>query len=779
MFKRIKVLGLGISLKPFKSKSKEFIHSKIEELFCLWFPLMKEAEEIWFNFMIGNGDLVLTWDGNPNSEFEWDHYKGHNNPLYGGYRFNPIKLRNYMEDWVHFTYSDLKFIFDLFKSFLEKEGLKAKIIVNIEPGPEFSESTFRYIKHPEILEFQGGGHGNSISFKAKFNKDNDKYASFPDGIPEDEPFGRFLGKQIKEFIKFTKIDGVSFSNGLGFGTHPWSLIGHNFDGKKFNLVSFDSESEEIEQFWRLLREEVPEIIVTAQGTNWPVGVDISVRCVPMRKIYENYLTRPLSTTVSVFFNDSLGFAMASYLSRIAPTASFDFGYYLLDPWYPQDAWEDFPYDHQPFDIYCPMSSGVINMRGKTIGAENINCSAVNDDNGDFCEDTVYEVIPHLRKAILHRPDRPGILVWLYPFDEYNEIGLKTPDLLSNLFFWDCFTASSIDNGLPLNTVISTANFSKDNFDLLKNSILYTCVPLHHWDYSKKIEDFVKSGGSVILYGSTLYADTKFRNFLNLKVGEGIDGEIELIKQIDNLGKEECFSLYHESDISGGPIVEELADFEDPYTRVIYEAIKGNIRRVYASFRSLPEWNGGKIVWIRGSLPFTLEGENIYFRDPLPAKILRFLLEYFGYCIKQIPEEFRSGQIFISRSNNAYIFSGYKPDTTVQFLFRFPEGAPILFNYDVLIDNGASIYYFLKSFHEECRIFIKQSSGKVKCRRTLRHEFSEDEVELSGLKGAEVTFYPPEDKLESIRVLPDYSVEIDRNLKKIKIKDVEGRVVINW
>ncbi len=779
MSKRIKVLSLGISLKPFKSKSRDFIFSKIEELFSLWFPLMKEAEEVWFNFMIGNGDLVLTWDGNPYSEFEWDHYKGHNNPLYAGYKFNPITLRNYTEDWVHFTYSDLKFIFSSLRLLLGEKGLRLRIIVNIEPGPEFSESSFRYIKHPEILEFQGGGHGNSISFKAKFNGDKDRYASYPNGIPEGEPFGRFLGRQIKKFIEFTEIDGVSFSNGLGFGTHPWSLIGHNFDGKRFNLVNFDSESREIEEFWRLLRKEVPEIIITAQGTNWPVGVDISIRCVPMKKIYENYITRPLSTTVSVFFNDSLGFAMASYLSRIASVNSFDFGYYLLDPWYPQDAWEDFPYDHQPFDIYCPMSSGVIEKEGKTIAPENISCGGVNDDNGDFCEDTVYEVIPHLRKAILHRPDKPGILIWLYPFNEYNEVGLKTPNLLKNLFFWDCFTASSIDNGLPLNTVISTTNFSEMNFDPLKNSILYTCVPLYHWDYSEKIENFVKSGGKVIVYGSILYADDKFKNILNLKVGEEIEGELELFKRTYEPNKEERVLLHHESDISGGPIVEELRNPEDPYTTVIYEAVKGKIKKVYASLRYLPEWNGGKILWLRGTLPFALDGENIKFKDPLSAKIPRLLLEYLDYYIGQDPEGCKSLQIFISRSNNAYIFSGYKPDTTVRCLLRFPEGAPILFNYDVPIENGASIYYFSKSFHEECRIFVRQSSGKIKCKRTLRHEFTEDEVEITGLKTSEIIFYPPEDKLEYVCINPKYDLEIDKNVKRIRIKGVEDRVIISW
>jgi len=777
--KRIKTLYLGLSLKPFKDKSEDFICSKIEEILCLWYPMIKDAEELWFNFMIGNGDLVLTWDGNPDSEFEWDHYKGHNNPLYAGYKFNPITLREYMADWPHFTYRDLKFIFNCLKSLGEKRGLNIKIIVNIEPGPEFSESSFRYIEHPEILEYQGGGHGNSISFKAKFKRDSKKYVGYPDGIPESEPFGRFLGRQLREFIKFTEIDGVSFSNGLGFGTHPWSLIGHNFNGEKFNLVNFALEAEEIESFWNLLKKEVPQSIITAQGTNWPVGVDISVKCVPIKEIYEKYLTRPLGTTVSVFFNDSLGFAMASYLSRIASTSSFDFGYYFLDPWYPQDAWEDFPYDHQPFDIYCPMSSGAITKEGKTRGADGISCGAINDDNGEFCEDAAYELIPHFRRAILHRPDAPGILVWLYPFEEYNKVGIEEPDLINNLFFWDCFTASAIDNGLPLNTVISSHNFIKDNFSVLKDSILYSCVPLCNWEYSKRLEEFVKLGGKIILYGSILHTSDEIRSLLNLKVGEGIEGEVTLVQKKYNFIKDISPFIYHKGTISGGPIVEELEDDNEPYTEVIYEVVKDGKKKVYSILRSLPEWNGGKIAWIRGSLPFELNEENIRFKNPLPAKIPRFLLGILGYSIEQSPYDSQNSQVFISRHNNAYIFSGYKPDTTVELSFKFPEGAPIFFNYDTVIKEGASSYCLSKAFHEECRIFVKQFSGKIKCRRTLRHEFTEDEVEITGLENAEVTFYPPETKLEKVQVSPRYKIEVCRDSKFIKIKSVEGNILISW
>lgn len=776
---KLSSVTLGLSLKPFRDKSIEFISSKINELFSIWMPIIKEVRTIWLNFMIGNGDLVLCWDGNPHSEFEWDHYKGHNNPKYAGYKFNPIPLRDYTENWIHFTYEDLKSIFDMFKEIgKERFNLDVKISVNIEPGPEFSESRFRYIEHPEILEYQGGGHGRSIPFNAQFRQDRKRYAGYPEGIPEGEPFAKFMGKQIKEFANFMGIDGVSFSNGLGFGTHPWSLIGHNFDGEKFNIIDVQKEAIEIEKFWKLVRYSVPDITITAQGTNWPVGVDISAKCVPIKNVY-NYLSRPLSTTVSVFFNDSLGFAMASYLSRVAPANSFDFGYYFLDPWYPQDAWEDFPYDHQAFDIYCPLSAGVINREGKITVAENIGISAINDDDGDFCEQDVYEVIPHIRKAIIDRPDSPGILVWLYPFDEYHLCIEKIPESINNLFFWDCFTASSIDNSLPLNTVISSSNFNQDIFKVLDNSILYTPVPLFGSSYTKDLINFVEKGGKVILYGSILCTDEIIKDLLNLKVGEGIDGELELSINNKLIPSSEREIISHYSNISGGPIVEELTNINDPYTHILVEARKDGKRKIYSLVRELPNWNGGRVVWIRGTLPFTLKGENIVYNNLTPTKIPVSLLKLFGYEITQFPDEPRI-QIFVSKKRNAYIFSGYEPDNSVELRLRFPDGAPIFFNYTVPIREGNAIYHLPKAFHEECRIFVKQDSGKIKCRRTLRHEFTEDEIELSGLENAELTFYCPEDKLDRVAIGPDkYEYRKDLEHGKLKINSITGRIIISW
>ena len=65
-----------------------------------------------------------------------------------------------------------------------------------------------------------------------------------------------------------------------------------------------------------------------------------------------------------------------------------------------------------------------------------------------------EVIPLLMDAFRNAPDAPGPFVWIYPFDEYS--GTRTPDLVLNE---DLFIGECVQSGFPLNTVISTGNFT--------------------------------------------------------------------------------------------------------------------------------------------------------------------------------------------------------------------------------------------------------------------------------------------------------------------------------
>ena len=47
-------------------------------------------------------------------------------------------------------------------------------------------------------------------------------------------------------------------------------------------------------------------------------------------------------------------------------------------------------------------------------------------------------------------------MWVYPFDEYQEHDLRPQPRLEEPFFADWFMRAAINNGFPLNTVVSCA-----------------------------------------------------------------------------------------------------------------------------------------------------------------------------------------------------------------------------------------------------------------------------------------------------------------------------------
>ena len=135
-----------------------------------------------------------------------------------------------------------------------------------EPGPEFCESLFRYVWHPEVVTYMGG-HGVSIDYKGILHVDRRRYGAYPDGIPEGEPFGKFLGKQVDSFCQVMDIQYINFSNGLGFGTYPWSIVGRNFDGTRFGLAKYSDLSRDILDFWEMYKTEAPIQMVNGMGSN--------------------------------------------------------------------------------------------------------------------------------------------------------------------------------------------------------------------------------------------------------------------------------------------------------------------------------------------------------------------------------------------------------------------------------------------------------------------------------------------------------------------------------
>jgi hypothetical protein len=807
------IAGISTTMRLFPNNRPDDVRRVCHDVLQLWRPLLERAERIDIGMMIGNGEQIYRWTGNLDDEFEWDHYKGHNNPEHAGYGFRPIPLRPFREDWFHFTYGDLREIIRLFReAAYEMYAVPIDVSTLAEPGPEFCESLFRYEWHPEIISYMGSGHGNSIDYRAVLHADARTYGAYPNGIPEGEPFARFLGKQVADFCRVMDIQAINFSNGLGFGTYPWKLVGRNFDGEAFGLTDTRALAQEILDFWVTYKREAPDLPVSAQGSNWPVGVDLAAKGVPLQDLYDRRLLDiPLGYTVSVFFDDSVGFAMASKMSRIAHAPWTSLSFYLHDPWYPQNPWEDFPYDHKAFDLYAPASIGHVAPDGVLTQLRGFG-TLVHDENADLQPKTFRSLWPHVEDALDRQPDQIGPLTWLYPFQTYHRLVLDRQERANQVWFEDAFTAKAIDGSLPLNNVIqadalATAMAKGTLGDPATDeaTILYTPTPVEGASYANALLAWIEDGGRVLFYGPTSNADPRVLELLGLVLDEPLSGELSLRWNEDVLPPDDPVGtriLLHDQVLSGGGLAATLAPGINRCNVVATASSADGLERVYAVTTA-----DQRVAWVRGSLPFRLEQhERIAYHDASryvnAARFPRYLLRLMGYTLSHnlLDVSQRNPQMFISRHRNAWILSGYKPDNTVTFGLRFPDGAPILTGDETQIIDGVARYHLDKSFRNECRVLVQQEEGIVGCRKTLNHEFTESELAVSGLQNATVTLYLPMEKLAEAYVRMQgaenqpggaidssghaagpgaFNVEAHRQGSKIVLPNLTGTLLVRW
>ncbi len=795
------VLSLEVTAKPFKSRDPKDVEAVVREMFRIWRTPVMHTAEICVCMSIGNGEHILKWSGNLNDELEWDRYKGHNNAKYAFdmENFAGIPLELYTENPLPMTYRDLGVICESIKRVCrEMFGKNCRLFTNFEPGPEFSESVFKYVEHPEILNKQGAAHGASVAFDALLHKDSYHYAAYPDGIPEGEPFSRFLGKQVNHFFKTFGYEGISLSNGLGFGTFPWTLNGRNFDGKTFGLVDFKEESESMSTFWEVFKKEVPYPSV-AQGTNWPVAADLATKCIPLKDYYDKgYLTMPLGNTVSVFFNDSVGFSMQALMSRSSYADGFRTYFYLNDMWYPQNPFEDYPYDEEAYDLYIPASMTLVNSEGRTEALSGVALS-VGNENGDFAESTFHKFLPHYERVLANLPDKIGPLTLIYPFEEFHTAA-ASPDkkYLPMLYFTDCYAATAIDSGLPLNSVCSTENFTKalDN-GTLDGTILLTVLPMEGASYTEKLIEFIRNGGQALFYGSEKYADRRIKDLLGLKTDAAIDGELTL------KAAEELEDVSDEA-LTGGILKHVPIDSDGGISavaencRVLCEAIQDTVRRAYMTEKEIGK---GKAVWVRGTLPFSIEnGEQIVYQDARyisAPRFLRYALSRFGWKIlENFSQKSNPMQLMMFRHDNGLYFTGYAPDNTLSLGLSTPMGAPLLPGFTTEIKNGAAWYHVPTTLWKPCHLFVRQKEGKIRLRHVYNsRKFKTCTYAATGLDHAEILISVPGKYWDSVEITVsdkefsvmdnklsdsgEYEIRLNEKDHTILLINVTGKLQVSW
>ena len=760
-------ITLELSLKPFKKNDKTYRQQVATELFTQWSSLLRHTDTVSVMLWTSDGSEILDYTGNMSQSLEWAKYMGNPNTEHEvGSGPKELSLHEraylYMDNPPAFTYGDLKAIIDALKEAGKRvTGKPIRIGATFDPGPEFAKSEFKYKKHPEILGGNAMGHKTFVSCYSTLNADNQAYAGFPKGIPANTPFGTFFGRQSQHFLQDLGYDYIWFSNGFGFGVEGWSSTGAIFNGKAFEPEKLANTKALIANFWNLFRKECPGFQIQTRGTNLSTGVDLARDGVDLKQIYGgryNMLPPPNSPWAAL--DGDFGLEMVGYMSRMAelPDERYLFRYYTHDPWWVNSPWLD-RYGQEPHDIYLPMAVARINAKGEIKLPTHLNFLTADNTYGEMPAQVPDEVTPHILKARYDSPTAPGPLVWVYPFEEYHTWAYKQPERVPEIYYGDWLIRQAINNGFPLNTIVSTNSFQKvvaTKPAFFNESILVSIVPEANSSLEKSLITFVQNGGKLLVYGPADHAGTAFLNLLNLQNTTALEGDFVVSSTInlDKLDKPYPAKSTHRALFSGGGLTTQVKTKAGD-TKVLAKMTQGTNSRDVVWVRELPDWKGGKVAYVRGTNSSKFAGGKLLTPDD-PEQLftgplfMRYVLNEFGldYRIDKRNPSVKNPVLTISKGSNGYFFSGYCPNTTVTHRFKMPQGAPIMTGYETELANGYSVYNMPKAWHRESRFFVDQAEGIISCQEmTSGMPHMKRCVRLMGLKNATVRIYPDEDVSE--------------------------------
>ena len=762
---------LEMSLKPFRDTGTETMDRVLATLFRQWRDLTARAKAVSVLLWAADGSEILDYTGDPDATFEWAKWIGVANPRWGGRDRHDPEGRSihkqpalYMADPPEFTYRWLQTLVARIKAKAGELGKPVRVIATFDPGPEFAKSSFKYERHEEICLCRWEGAPSFVCCYGTLKGDTRRYAAYPDGIPDGEPFGRFLGRQAQRFLADLGFDALWLSNGFGFGLETWAHTGALFDGKRFSPARAAETRERILGFWREFTAACA-FPIQVRGSNFPTGVDVASDAVPIREIYQTYRPLPPPNSPWAALDGDFGIELGGWMAHVAeiPAASYLFRYYIHDPWFKNSPWLD-RYGRESHDIFLPLAVSRIDPAGATATADHLSLLTVDNSFGEMPDQVAREVVPKLLEAMGDAPDAPGPLVWVYPFDEIHDRVAAGRDL-DVIFFGDWFACGAINHGLPLNTVVSTGNLARllpARPALFKASILFIPCGTLADACAEAVTAWVRGGGRALFYGPATGAPAGIRELLGLAAAPPLSGDFTL--EINGLELDACAAgpvpaVFRHDPLVGGGGLDAVATPGGGAT-VRATAVQGQERRAAAVSRTDPAWHGGRAAWVRGSVSGTAGGGQLLTPlDPAanfnPERLPGLLLAEFGWTLRFAKREWgaRCPITLVARHDNALFFSGFTPDLTCGLILATPLGAPLFTGTETLLTGGAATYRMPRSWHQECRVFVVQKEGFVACAEHIAIEMSQRRnLLVSGLRNATVRFLPEAGGADQVRFL---------------------------
>lgn len=777
-------VGLEISLKPFKKLDDEYIEKVCDELFDQWTNLLHFANGCSVMLWSADGSEILEYTGDLDDKFEWCYFVGLAN-WKTVYKHAPDDIlqygRKYLPDGEipNMTYGALKKIISAIKMVGKKKlGFDIEVGATFDPGPEFSLSDFKTRRHPEI-DCGNGEAAESIWYHCagNLNGDSEKYAAYPDGIPDGLCFGTFFGKQFERFKNDLGFDYIWLSNGFGYSLRAWNWTGEGYNGKCF----CDGENKVIngiKEFWSEFTKYC-DCRIETRGSNITAGMDIGAHASPIKDIYSEYnvVAPPNSPWAALDFR--YGLELSGYMSHIAvlpeKNKEFMFRYYLNDPWWKNSPWFD-RYRESPHDIYLPLAIGRIDENGKVQNPKYLNFLTCDDTYGKLSWQGASEVTPHILSAYNHAPNKVGFVTWVYPFDYYEQ-GAKT-GRNGEAAFSDWAIESALDNGLSISSVVADRNILKTDLSIYKDSVLLMPVPNKGTYLEKILIALLENSCSVMLYGDVRNASDMVRNLIGVNLADGIDGRLKMHAEynIDTLENGEFADTFeHVSHLSNG----DINTVSNGNSEVLaYVCDEKNRERVYASYSK--NALSGRLVWIRASFPHkntpekSLPEQKKRSDEFCVSSLFRRFLSVFGIKIAYNFENpnGKCDMLAFAKKDNALYISGASSVNGARAKVMLPDGAPLVTNCPCSVDENGAEYDFNMFMHGECLVYVKQKERtKVSVVTVPCSSHSLDKrIRIFGLKDAHVTFCAPK-KPSYTRFL--YKDETDWVLQNMETKTADG------
>jgi hypothetical protein len=804
---------LEVSLKPFRDISPPAIRQVCEEIFRSWAPLLRRCASSAVMLWSADGSEILEYRGKMEDTFDWAQYLGDANPPTPPPANDPGREGTHGRHWIYaekpprMTYATLRLIVHTLRETGERmTGKPVQIGATFDPGGEFAVSDFKFHRHREIAKGTVRGPNTWVEATSRLNADSQSYAGFPNGIPAGTSIGAFLGRQSQHFLSDMGFDYLWLSNGFGFSLGSWDVSGPLFQGQKFDAAKARPLHDEILSFWRDFRAGCPKFRLETRGSNLMVGADLAAHGSPVREIYRsgfNMVAPPNSPWAAL--DGDFGLELVGYLSRIAelpPGDVYPFRFYTHDPWWLNSPWLD-RYGRDPHDIYLPLSLARINAKAAITRPAYLEFLTIDNSWGQMPEKVPNEVIPHILSAMDDYSDAPGLVTWIYPFDEYHEMTFGDRPRLSEVFFGDWFMRGAVNNGFPLNSVVSTRQFIpayQANPQFFAHTILLAYAPTLTDAVERTLSEALRHGSHVLLYGPLRESGAQpLVSTLGLSSASPLSGDMDLRLTIacDSARHGELpMRIRHRPEVSAGAIDTVLQGTQAGRVKVCAAVSQSGQERVCAVSREQALGSGsGTLAWVRGTFSSALTGKRLPEPDDpkewfAAESLMRLMLGQFGYTILNTRQTSatRNPLMLFARHRNGWFLSSYSPSTTSEVKLRFAHGAPILIGTETWIENGHSSYTLPRAAHKEIRCLVEQAvNGEVSCVEAIpEYPFFYRRLLVKGLQNANVHVYPEMGRKVVMRVNDSRSF-VNESMpyeqadggSRLIIKGVTGELNIAW